>query len=199
MVHFRILSGMSLLKLNLSTLPVPSPSTNIKPLASRWWKDKTELWVCIIVKLGVFMYRFSISDLPMVFEEYFTKSSEIHDYPTRHVNDLNLTYNKKSFSDHAILMSGPILWNSLPKTFKESKTIRHFQNHFLQKLIQNYDWFWFLSCTCLVWFQLVSVCFVWIFSFCNVVLSRAIYRPNWLSSLLLHLCFMSFDVIFSWK
>ena len=45
------------------------------------------------LKLGVFMYRFSISDLPVAFKEYFTKRSDIHDYLTKHVNDLNLTNN----------------------------------------------------------------------------------------------------------
>ena len=72
------------------------------------------------------MHRFSISDLPVVFKEYFTKRSEISDYPTRHVNNLNLTNNNKSFSDNTIQMSGPILCNSLSKTLKESKTIIHF-------------------------------------------------------------------------
>ena len=71
------------------------------------------------------MYRFSVNDLPAVFKEYFTKRSVIHDYPTRHINDLNITCNEKSFSDHAIRTSGSILWNSLTKTLKESKTIRH--------------------------------------------------------------------------
>ena len=51
-----------------------------------------------------------------------------------HVHDLNLTYNKKSFSDHAIRTSGPILWNSLPKTLKDSKTIGHFRSNLKQKL-----------------------------------------------------------------
>ena len=39
------------------------------------------------------MYRFSIDDLPAAFKNYFSKRSDIHDYPTRHVNDLNLTNN----------------------------------------------------------------------------------------------------------
>ena len=73
---------------------------------------------------------FSKRDLPVVFKEYFTKRSEIHDYRTRHVNDLNLTNNKKFFYDHAIRTSGTILWNSLSKTLKESKTIRHLRNQF---------------------------------------------------------------------
>ena len=49
------------------------------------------------LELGVFMYRFSISDLPVAFKEYLKRRSEIHEYPTRHVNDLNLTNNKKFF------------------------------------------------------------------------------------------------------
>ena len=91
------------------------------------------------LELGVFMYRFSITDLPVAFKEYFKKRSEIHDYPTRHVNDLNLTNNKKLFSDHSIRTNGPILWNSLSKTLKESQTIRYFRNQFKQKLIQAYE------------------------------------------------------------
>jgi hypothetical protein len=91
------------------------------------------------LELGVFMYRFSINDLPVAFNDYFTKRSDIHDYPTRHVNDFNLTNNKKSFSDHAIRTSGPILWNPLPKTIKESKSVKHFRNQLKQKLIKVYE------------------------------------------------------------
>ena len=70
------------------------------------------------LELGVFMYKYSIIDLPVAFKEYFMKRSDIHDYPTRHVNNLNLTNNRKSFSDHAIRTNGPILWNSLSKTIR---------------------------------------------------------------------------------
>ena len=49
------------------------------------------------LELGVFMYRFSIDDLPVAFKNNFSKRSDIHEYPTRHVNDLNLTNNKKPF------------------------------------------------------------------------------------------------------
>ena len=47
------------------------------------------------LELGVFMYRISISDLPVAFKEYFSKRSEIHDYPTRHINDLRRSTTKK--------------------------------------------------------------------------------------------------------
>ena len=94
------------------------------------------------LELGVFIYRFSINDLPLDFKQYFTERSEIHGYPTRHTHDLNLTSNKKSFSNHAFHTTGPILWNSLPNTLKESKTVRVFRNQLtlnLFKIIINFD------------------------------------------------------------
>ena len=68
------------------------------------------------------MYKFSTNELPLGFKEYFQNRSSIHSYHTRHVNDLNLTNNKKSFSDHSIRTRGPILWNSLPTAIKDSKS-----------------------------------------------------------------------------
>ena len=43
------------------------------------------------LELGVFIYKYSINDLPNAFNDYFTKRSDIHGYKTRHVNDLTLT------------------------------------------------------------------------------------------------------------
>ena len=76
-----------------------------------------------ILELGVFMCRFSIGDLPVAFINYFSKRSDIHEYPTRHVNDINLANNKKSFSDHYYSHT----WShSLPKSIKEFKSVKHF-------------------------------------------------------------------------
>ena len=92
------------------------------------------------LKLGVFMYRFSIDDLPVAFKNYFSKSSDIHDYPTRHVNDLHLKNNKKSFPDHTIRTRGPVLGgNSLPKAIIECKSVKHFRTLFKTQLIQKYE------------------------------------------------------------
>ena len=59
--------------------------------------------------------------------------------PTRQVNDLTLSLNKKSFSDHAIGTSGPHLWNSLPDKLKDSKTVKQFRNQLKQTLIETYE------------------------------------------------------------
>ena len=83
------------------------------------------------------MYRFSIGDLPVAFKNYFSKRSDIHEYPTRHVNDLNVTNTKKSFSNHIIRTRGPILWNSLPKSIKECKSVKHFRTLLMQPSMAN--------------------------------------------------------------
>ena len=63
----------------------------------------------------------------------FKKRSDIHDYPTRQINNLTLSLNRKSFSDHAIRTSGPHLWNSLPEKLKDSKTVKQFRNQLKKK------------------------------------------------------------------
>ena len=91
------------------------------------------------LELGVFMYRFSINDLPLSFKYYFKKRSDIHKYQTRHTNDLQLTNNKKTFSDQCIRTNGPVLWNSLPEKIRKSKTVKHFRIQFKRHLIQAYE------------------------------------------------------------
>ena len=76
------------------------------------------------LELGAFMYKYFINDLPVAFKEYLKNGSVIHDYPTRHVNNLNLTNNRKSFSDYAIRTKVPILSNSFLKTIRESKSVQ---------------------------------------------------------------------------
>ena len=98
------------------------------------------------LELGVFMYKFCTNDLPSAFKEYFHKRSSIHNYQTRHVNDLNLTNNKKSFSDHSIRTCGPIFWNSLPTAIKDSKSVNHFRNQFKGVL---HLWALFLKTLCI--------------------------------------------------
>ena len=60
------------------------------------------------LELGVFMYRFSIDDLPEAFKNYFSKRSDIHGYPTRHVNDLNLTIIRNHFQ---IILFPHVMWS----------------------------------------------------------------------------------------
>ena len=91
------------------------------------------------LELGAFMYKHSTNGLPNVFNDYFVKRSDIHNYPTRRANDLNLTKNKKSFSDNAVRTSGPILWNSINKSLKVASSIKHFREMYKRDLLTNYN------------------------------------------------------------
>ena len=90
------------------------------------------------MELGVFMFKYSINDLPVAFNDYFTKRSDIHEYPTRQVNDFNTTKNKKSFSDRGVRTSGPVLWNSLSKDLKNSCSVKSFRQKYKMILLDMY-------------------------------------------------------------
>ena len=74
--------------------------------------------------MGYLYGEILVNDLPVAFNDYFKKRSDIHHYPTRQISNLTLSLNRKSFSDHAIRTSGPYLWNSLPEKLKDSKTVK---------------------------------------------------------------------------
>ena len=89
--------------------------------------------------------------LPSSFTNYFTKRSDIHNYLTRHGNNLNLTKNKKTFSDHSVRTSGPRLWNALENSLKTLKSVKHFRKHFNLEKAHFKLWLIFLSIVpCLV-------------------------------------------------
>ena len=87
------------------------------------------------------MYRFSIDDLQADFKNYFSKRTDIHhvhDYLTRHVYDLNLANNKKSFLDHAIMLSVHVVPFFGSRCLNHSQSVKHFQTQFKTKLIHTY-------------------------------------------------------------
>ncbi len=90
------------------------------------------------LELGAFMFKYSINGLPNVFNNYFVKRSDIHNYPTRRANDLNLTKIKKCFSDNAVRTSGPILWNSINKSLKMANSLKHFREMYKRELLIDY-------------------------------------------------------------
>ena len=57
------------------------------------------------------MYQHVNGSLPISFNAFFTKLSDIHNYDTRNKSNYNQTRNKKVFADKVIRTMGPILWN----------------------------------------------------------------------------------------
>ena len=79
---------------------------------------------------GTLMIRNSINKQPASFNKYFTKRSDVHNYPTRQGNHLNVPQNKKTFSDHSVRTGGSQLWNSLENSLKTSKSFKHLPYQF---------------------------------------------------------------------
>ena len=67
------------------------------------------------LELGVFMYKFYINDLPVAFNDYFKKRSDIHDYPTRKINNLTLSLNRNPFLIMLFELVDPIFGTHYPK------------------------------------------------------------------------------------
>ena len=79
------------------------------------------------LELGVFMYKYSIDDLPTIFKDYFTKRSQIHNRDTRNMTNYNLRKNRTNFASKGVKTSGPGFWNSLPKEIKLSLNVKTFR------------------------------------------------------------------------
>ena len=90
------------------------------------------------LELGVFMYKYFNGLLPMSFNAFFTKLSDIHNYDTRNKSNCNPTRNKKVFADKAVRTTGPILWNSIDQNIKNSISTKHFRKLYKSSLISLY-------------------------------------------------------------
>ena len=90
------------------------------------------------LEVGVFMFRYSLNQLPERFNIFFARNNDFHDYHTRNGNDFTLTRNKKVFSDQSIKTTGPILWKSIRQNIKDSRSIKHFRNQLKSHYLSNY-------------------------------------------------------------
>ena len=85
------------------------------------------------------MYKHQTKSLPQTFSDYFIKHSQVHNYPTRNAQDYSIYKAKQLFSDRAIRVTRPTLWNSLDSELKYCKTATHLRNEFKSSLVNNYD------------------------------------------------------------
>ena len=90
------------------------------------------------LEVGIFMFRYSLNQLPESFKCFFSKNNDSHEYYTRNGNDFTLTRNKKVFSDQSIKTCGPIYWKCIDHKIKQSKSVKHFRTQFKRHILLNY-------------------------------------------------------------
>ena len=79
---------------------------------------KLKLYICINTSITYYQNNF------------FRKRSDVHNCPTRNNNDYQQARNKRVFTDQAVRITGPILWNSLNPDLKNSYSINRFRKIF---------------------------------------------------------------------
>ena len=66
--------------------------------------------------VGKFMFRYHIDDVSHIFEGYFSKISDIHDYGTRTNDGLYAKHVKSDLGKTSISYRGPLIWNMIINT-----------------------------------------------------------------------------------
>ena len=84
------------------------------------------------------MYKHQTNSLPHLFSDYFVKHSQVHNYSTRNAQDYSIYKVKKTFSDRAIRITSPTLWNFLDPKLKVPVFMYMHQTKSLPQLFSDY-------------------------------------------------------------
>ena len=88
---------------------------------------------------AVFMFKFSKSLLPVMFQDTFTYNRNIHSYPTRHSSDIHLSTPRTFLAHKTIRYHGPDVWNSLPDNIKHCASLFSFKSLMKKYLVSQYN------------------------------------------------------------
>ena len=88
------------------------------------------------LQTGTFMYKYSNSLLPSLFQDIYTLNSNIHTYPTRRSTDYHLENPKIIIAQKSIRHHGPDIWNDLPYEIKQCSSLFSFKAS-LKKILQS--------------------------------------------------------------
>ena len=90
--------------------------------------------------VGQFVFKWINNDsiYTSIFDDYFKRKEQIHNYFTRQIKDLHPgIYKVKEIGFYSIKVQGPRIWNSLPKLIKEQSSFYIFKQDHKKLLINN--------------------------------------------------------------
>ena len=88
--------------------------------------------------IAVFMYLCHNELLPCAIQNYFKLNSSIHKYATRNASNYHLPKIRTSVMKRSILFDGPKLWNSIPVTIRNCRSLQTFKQKYKMYLIESY-------------------------------------------------------------
>ena len=89
--------------------------------------------------LGIFMFKYSLDDLPSIFRHYFIKRQDIHNRLTRNSSNYHISRNKTVLSSKGIRSTGPNLWNSMSPEIKKAKNLQTFKLSLKNNMLSLYE------------------------------------------------------------
>ena len=88
--------------------------------------------------LGSFMYNFVSNNLPNVFNDYFTFTSSIHNYPTSSSQLLRPYHFNTDLARNTIRRQGAVIWNTVKKELRNSVSLHAFKRKYKLYLLSYY-------------------------------------------------------------
>jgi len=90
-------------------------------------------------QIGFFMFKFTISKLPSMFNSYFIYTSSIHHYSTRSsISGFAMPSVRTKIRQKSIKYQGPLVWNKLLTKIKSSPSVPTFKTKLKQYLLDSY-------------------------------------------------------------
>ena len=89
--------------------------------------------------IAIFMFMCSKGLLPPVMMSKFSLNSSVHHHNTRNSDNYHLPQVRTNISKNTIFFKGPILWNYLPSSVKNTPTLNSFKRAYKSHLVSLYS------------------------------------------------------------
>jgi hypothetical protein len=87
--------------------------------------------------IGLFMYKYKTNSLPNIFNNFFTKNREYHDYPTRSSANYRPPIIKTKIANNFVRKTGTSLWNQLEGKIDTTVKMVTFKRHLKKHILVN--------------------------------------------------------------
>ena len=90
------------------------------------------------LQIGQFMYQYTNSILPRIFENFFTTNADMHMHLTRHRGNFRAEFFRTRKKLYTVRVKGPRVWNVLEPGLKNSGSLLTFKKNYIKKILSTY-------------------------------------------------------------